>query len=109
MARRKAMTLPFKKTFILMIPMAFFLGCTKSEHPMAKILEKQFQAAQEKVAEIEAVIKKTPEQNQGLLLKLNQDKQLALSRLERLKEHIRAINPDRNFETQGGEGGGGHH
>jgi hypothetical protein len=109
MARRKAMTLPFKKTFILMIPMAFFLGCTKSEHPLTQILEKQFHAAEQKVAELDAIIKKTPEQNQGLLIKLNQDKQLALSRLERLKEHIRAINPERNFETQGGEGGGGHH
>lgn len=103
------MTLPFKKRFLYLILVLFFLGCTKSENPMTQILEKQFQAAQEKVNEIEATIKKTPEQNQGLLIELNQDKQLALSRLERLKENIRAINPDRNFEPQGGEGGGGHH
>lgn len=103
------MTLPFKKTFLFLASMALFLGCTKSEHPLNQILEKQFQVAEQKVAEIDAIIKKTPEQNQGLLIKLNQDKQLALSRLERLKEQIRAINPNRNFEAQGGEGGGGHH
>lgn len=82
--------------FLIPLLLAFTtLSCTKSEHPGLKQLEKSFAEAQQAMSDIELAIKKVPETNQGLLLKLNQDKQLALSRLERIKSKLMAIAPDK--------------
>ncbi|NBX68995.1 MAG: hypothetical protein EBR01_08555 [Proteobacteria bacterium] len=100
------------KRVALLIPLTLALSCTKSEHPKLKQLEKQLSAAEESLSEIEAAIKKVPEQNHGLLLKLNQDKQLAISRLERLKENLVEIAPDKKWvpkATENSEGGSGGH
>lgn len=100
-----------KRTLVL-IPLVLALGCTKSEHPQLEALEKQLSAAEDSVAQIDSAIKKVPEQNHGLLLKLNQDKQLAISRLERLKENFHHMAPDKKWapkKPEPSEGSSGGH
>ncbi len=95
-------SIPLKRLLIL-FSLLWILGCTSSEHPKVKEIEKQLLAAAEAVTQIETYIKKIPEQDQGLLLKLNQDKQLALSRLARLKENLMALAPNKKIESKSEE------
>ena len=94
-----------KRTFGLMFLM-LAVSCTSSEPPMVKQLEKSIAAAETVLTEIETQIKKAPEQNQGLLIKLNQDKELAISRLERLKENLTSLAPHKKLTSPKNEGEG---
>lgn len=81
--------------------MLFACGCTSStESPAVKALEKRLSQAQEVMSKIEETIKKVPEQNQGLLIELSKEKQLARSRLERLKENLLVLSPKRLLEGE---------
>jgi t-SNARE complex subunit (syntaxin) len=103
------MNRPLRKLGFALISCFLGLGCTSSkEPPLVKVFEKSIATTEEKIAEIEATIKKIPEQNQGLLLQLNQDKQLALSRLERLKENLFTLAPNKKQEAKSAEGEGHH-
>lgn len=96
--------------YLILVGALQLTACTKSEHPMVAKLEKSIAAAEANIESIELALKKTPEQNQGLTIKLQQDKQLAVSRLERLKENLFAIAPEKKLEPkapeEGGHGGG---
>jgi len=100
------------KRIITLFSALIIFGCTKSENQKLKEIEKQLSAAEDSLAQIEAALKKVPKQNQGLAIKLNQDKQLAISRLERLKENLTAIAPEKKWAPKGSEGSeggtGGH-
>ena len=101
---------PVKKVLGLMVSMWIF-GCTQSEPAMVKQLEKSISAAEAHVESIETALKNTPEQNQGLTIKLTQDKQLAISRLERLKENLFSVAPhkkDKDKPTEQNGHSGGH-
>ncbi|MSP19404.1 MAG: hypothetical protein EXR74_07525 [Bdellovibrionales bacterium] len=86
------------------LPIFFLLlacGCTSStESPAIKALEKRLSQAQEVVSKIDETIKKVPEQNQGLLIELSKEKQLARSRLERLKENLLVLSPKKLLEGE---------
>ena len=98
------------KSFLLFL-ITLVIGCTKSEHPMVKQLEKSIATAEANLESVEAAIKLASEKNQGLRLKLQQDKQLAISRLERLKENLFSIAPHKRNDSKPApdEGHGGSH
>ena len=80
--------------------MLFACSTSSTESPAVKALEKRLSQAQEVMSKIEETIKKVPEQNQGLLIELSKEKQLARSRLERLKENLLVLSPKRLLEGE---------
>jgi predicted component of type VI protein secretion system len=104
------MNLRASKRIFLLVALYVIAGCTSSESPKVKLLEKGIAAAEATLTGIEQALKTTPKANQGLVIKLNQDKQLAESRLERLKENLYLIDPKKKLQQKASpEGGGGGH
>lgn len=92
-------------------------ACTKKKEPSHEVLEldKRLTTAEESMVQLEAKIKKTPVSNQGLIVDLNNEKELSKARIERLKMQLDSL--DHEFASKrvpGGApapaaGGGGHH
>lgn len=99
------------KRFLSLLITLTIVSCTKSEHPMVSQLEKSIVSAEANLEAVETAIKAASEKNQGLRLKLEQDKQLAISRLERLKENLFSLAPHKRNDTKPtpNEGHGGSH
>ena len=104
---------------IFLLLMATMPGCTKKKEPSHEVLEldKRLKTAEESMVELEAKIKKAPVANQGLVLDLNNEKELAKARLDRLKMALEKLDPEFAANRVAGGapapaehgGGGGHH
>lgn len=110
MGQGKEMNLKALKRIFLLVALHVIIGCTSSDTPQVKALEKSIAAAEATLDGIAQALNKAPAADQGLVIKLNQDKTLAESRLERLKENLYFLDPKKKLQQKTPvEGAGAQH
>ena len=102
-----------KQLLLFFMSTILLAHCTKKPETPKAILDliKKYNSTKEEVAKYDALIKKAGS-DEGAIIQLNYDKELAKSRFERTKEQLKQTSPEKFKEVEGAGaegGGGGHH
>lgn len=97
------------KLLILTVTATLLAHCTKKEEKPKSVieLENSYKKAQENLSTFDAKIKAAGT-DEGLTIQLNYDKELAKSRVERLREQLKVVSPETLKDEAAAAAGGGH-
>lgn len=99
------------KTILLSLILVSVIACTKKEEKPKIVLEliEKYKKAQEEMPKFDERLKKAGT-DEGEQIKINYEKELAKSRMERIKDQLQTLSPESVQEASaaaaGGHGGG---